>query len=82
MTYDTFAIFKSVHWVLKAQKILQKARVPLETVPVPRRISADCGVALSFPSKFTEKVRRTLADNSASPTAFYRKTAPDKFTRL
>jgi hypothetical protein len=82
MDYDTFAIFKSVHWVLKAEKILKKAGVPVESVPVPRRISADCGVALSFPSKFTEKVRKSLANSNASPNALYRKTAENTFIRL
>jgi hypothetical protein len=82
MGEDIFAIFNSVHRVLKAEKILKAKSVPVETVPVPRRISADCGVALSFPSKFTEKVRKALATSPAPPTALYRKNPDSTFTKL
>jgi hypothetical protein len=82
MSHDIFAVFNSVHRVLKAEKILKKRGVPVETVPVPRKISADCGVALSFPSQFTEKVRKSLASSPATPTALYRKNPDSTFTKL
>jgi predicted secreted protein len=41
-------IFSSIHFVLKAEKLLKKSGLAVITIPVPRKISADCGIAISF----------------------------------
>lgn len=41
-----FYIFTTIHDVLKAEKILKKATVDVEVVPVPRALSSDCGVCI------------------------------------
>jgi len=44
------AIFFSIHYVLKAEQLLKGASIPLDVVPVPREISGDCGMAITFDS--------------------------------
>ncbi len=39
-------LFPSVSYVLKAEKILKDREIDPKRVPVPRHISADCGVCL------------------------------------
>ena len=42
------AIFSSIHYVLKAEQLLKAGNIPLDVVPVPREISGDCGMAITF----------------------------------
>ena len=42
------ALFDSVSFVMKAEKILREARIPYKIIPVPKSISADCGVCVRF----------------------------------
>ncbi|MFA6465094.1 MAG: DUF3343 domain-containing protein [Desulfurivibrionaceae bacterium] len=42
------AIFFSIHYVLKAEQLLKAGNIPLDVVPVPREISGDCGMAITF----------------------------------
>lgn len=39
-------IFNSVHRVMKAEKLLKSAAIPFKTIPVPRKLSSDCGLAI------------------------------------
>ncbi|SEM65179.1 Protein of unknown function [Syntrophus gentianae] len=39
-------LFPSVSYVLKAEKILKDRKIDHKLIPVPRQISADCGVCL------------------------------------
>ncbi len=49
------AIFFSIHYVLKAEQLLKQGGIALDVVPVPREISGDCGMAITFDSgQFTE----------------------------
>lgn len=44
MTY--ILIFNSVHRVMKAEKLLKNANLDSKTIPVPRKLSSDCGLAI------------------------------------
>lgn len=41
-----FFLFRSIHEVLKAEKLLKQTAAGAELVPVPRAVSSDCGVCL------------------------------------
>lgn len=41
-----FLLFRSIHDVLKAEKLLKKTEAVFELVPVPRKISSECGVCI------------------------------------
>jgi hypothetical protein len=54
-------LFRSIHDVLRAEKMLKKQGVPHELVPVPRNLSSDCGMCIRLDSDATE-IRRGLGD--------------------
>ncbi|MHB0977034.1 MAG: DUF3343 domain-containing protein [Candidatus Aquicultorales bacterium] len=53
--------FPSTHAALKAERALADAEVPAVTIPVPRWITADCGIAIRFRPELKEAVETTLA---------------------
>ena len=42
------ALFDSVSMVMKAEKILKDGGISYKIIPVPKNISADCGVCIRF----------------------------------
>ena len=61
---DCLAIFHSVHRVMKAEKILTGQRLDIVLVPVPRQLSADCGMAIRYSHKLHSEVQRALAESA------------------
>ncbi len=54
-------IFRGTHQVLAAEKNLKKAGVAMRLIPVPRRLTSDCGLAIRiFPSE-RERARKVLS---------------------
>jgi hypothetical protein len=53
-------LFKAVSYVLKAEKILQKEGLPHKLIPVPKHISADCGICLRFEPAIQSKIEAAL----------------------
>jgi hypothetical protein len=66
------AIFDSIHYVIKGEKTLKEAGVPINVVPVPREISSDCGMALEFSCEDRDRVERTLAETDVTMVGIYR----------
>lgn len=60
MERDGVLIFHSIHKVLRAEKVLKEAGVDVRLMPVPRQLSSDCGLALTFPSAAREQAARIL----------------------
>ena len=53
-------LFKSVSYVLKAEKILKKESLPHKLIPVPKHISSDCGICLRFEPALQNKIESAL----------------------
>ena len=53
-------LFKSVSYVLKAEKILKEEGLPHKLIPVPKHISADCGICLRFELAIQSKIEAAL----------------------
>jgi hypothetical protein len=64
-------IFSSIHFVLKAEKVLKKDGLTVETVPVPRRISSDCGIAVSFLANDISRVKKLLEEKKVRLEGIY-----------
>ena len=60
---DCLAIFHSVHRVMKAEKILNGQKLDILLIPVPRQLSADCGMAIRYPCDIHTEVQQALAEN-------------------
>jgi hypothetical protein len=52
--------FHTTYAVLKAEKLLLGIGVPVSMIPVPRRISSNCGIAIRFDCSLLETVRRAI----------------------
>ena len=59
-TLYSVMLFKAVSYVLKAEKILQKEGLPHKLIPVPKHISADCGICLRFEPAIQSKIEAAL----------------------
>jgi len=48
-------IFESTHHVLKAEKLLTGMGIKFDSLPIPKEISSDCGIAIRIdPALFDE----------------------------
>ena len=56
MDLNTYLLFDSIHYVMKAEELLKKAGIVIDLVPVPREISSDCGMCIAFRPQDLEKI--------------------------
>ena len=49
---EVILIFRGTHQVMSAERRLKKAGVPMRLIPVPRRLSSDCGLAIRIRNNF------------------------------
>lgn len=61
---DCVAIFHSVHRVMRAEKILNAQRLDILLIPVPRQLSADCGMAIRYLHECHPQVQQALAEGA------------------
>ena len=64
--------FISVHFVIKAEKILKKEGINVRLVPTPRKISSDCGMAIEVHYENIERIKTILNDYKCSMESIYR----------
>ncbi|MGC2062124.1 MAG: DUF3343 domain-containing protein [Thermodesulfovibrionales bacterium] len=62
------ALFQSVSHVISAERILKEAQVPHKIIPVPRKISSDCGVCIRFLPEHSELLKITLTGRAEAYT--------------
>ena len=65
MTTDTeygIVLFDTTQAAIKAEKVLQQARIKTKLIPVPRHISSNCGVSLRFDLQLASEVESALAE--------------------
>jgi len=72
---DCVAIFHSVHRVMKAEKILTGQHLDILLIPVPRQLSADCGMAIRYPHECHPQVQQALAEGSLPAAEVWLKQA-------
>ena len=76
------AIFFSIHYVLKAEQLLKAGNIPLDVVPVPREISGDCGMAITFDSGKFAEVQGILAAAGIAIARIFCKEAEGVFREI
>ena len=52
--------FVSTHHALKAEKVLQEAELKAAIIPVPRRISSLCGLAIKVETGIEPRAREVM----------------------
>lgn len=55
------SFFASEH-AMRAERMLERASLPVRLVPGPREVSPNCGVAVAFVWEHEPEVERTLND--------------------
>lgn len=65
-------ILFSIHFVLKAEKLLLKENIPIDVIPVPRSISSDCGMAIEYSCEQTERIQELLNYEKIDIARIYR----------
>ncbi len=61
MDLNTYLLFDSIHYVMKAEELLKKAGIVIDLVPVPREISSDCGMCIAFRPHDLEKTSSLIS---------------------
>ena len=58
-------LFNSTTHAVRAEKICRKANIDVRLLPVPRRISSDCGVCLRFFAPDKPRITELLDESKA-----------------
>jgi len=65
------AILEAIHYVIKGERLLKRASLPIDLIPVPREISSDCGMAIQFPCEQRGPVERLLVEADITLVGIY-----------
>ncbi len=65
-------LFPSVHFALRAEKLLKEKGIPYKLIPVPRHISSDCGICLRFFWDQRGEVEAVLNEGKVKLEGFHR----------
>jgi hypothetical protein len=65
-------LFPSIHYALRAEKLLKEKGIPYKLVPVPRQLSSDCGVGLRFSWEEKEEIEAALKKAGVKKDGIYR----------
>jgi hypothetical protein len=72
-------LFDSIHWVIKAEKLLKGKGIKVDLIPVPREINSDCGVAVEVDAGGSEKALLLLEESKVGVLGCYIKDSSGKF---
>jgi len=79
MTYMTVIVFHSIHDVMKAEKTLKSSNIPIDIIPVPKQISSDCGMAISFEDRHGPIVQNMLASHNVDIKGVYKRLSSNEW---
>ncbi|MFH1217999.1 MAG: DUF3343 domain-containing protein [Pseudomonadota bacterium] len=75
-------ILFSIHFVLKAEKLLKNDSIVHDVIPVPREISSDCGMAVEFLCRDQARVMALLQASSLRIAGLYSREGESSFQPL
>jgi len=58
--------FQSIHYVLKAEKLLLENNITPTIIPTPRDLSSNCGMSLRTIEKHKDEIMKILIKNNIS----------------
>jgi hypothetical protein len=64
-------IFRGTHQVMSAEKRLKGGGVAMRLIPVPRRLTSDCGLAIRIPLEERERARAVLSASRLLPVSVH-----------
>ncbi len=63
--------FASTHFAMKAARVLKNKRVEVLVIPIPRKVSSECGIAIEVQGERIEKVKQILKKQKCEATGVY-----------
>lgn len=66
---EMILIFRGTHQVLSAEKRLKKAGVSMRLIPVPRRLTSDCGLAIRISPDEKSNAKKVLSAAKLLPVS-------------
>jgi hypothetical protein len=67
------AVFESTRAAINAEKLCVKNNVPCQVIPVPRDISAECGIALEISETDRDTAERIFGQENLKVTFYNNK---------
>ena len=64
-------IFYSTSSAIKTESLAKRIGLAVKLIPVPRHLSSDCGICLSFNSNDTQKIKKILKDSKIEFDSIY-----------
>jgi len=61
-------LFDTTQAAIKAEKVLNQAGIKIKMIPVPRHISANCGVSIRFDLPIADNIKSILLLNEVPYT--------------
>ncbi|MFU0824790.1 DUF3343 domain-containing protein [Clostridium sp.] len=73
MKEEVFALvaFSSTHSAIKAEKELTRHELDVKIIPVPREITAGCGLSIRFDLSDLKQVKKIIDDNNIETSGYY-----------
>lgn len=72
MNYNEMvATFDTTHNALRFEKTLKQNEIGITVMPVPREISASCGLAVKFGRQHIDKVKELTSSNEIQVKGYY-----------
>lgn len=68
---EVILIFRGTHQVMSAEKILKGGGVPMRLIPVPRRLTSDCGLAIRIFPPDKDRARKVLSRAGLLPRSVH-----------
>lgn len=68
---EIIATFDSTHYALRFEKTLKQNEIRIVVMPVPREISASCGLAVKFGHQDLEKIKALAQENEIQVKKYY-----------
>lgn len=68
---EVIATFDNTHHALRFEKILKENEIKLTVMPVPREISASCGLSVKFNLQDFQRVKTLAANNEVLVKNYY-----------
>ncbi|HGJ65299.1 TPA: DUF3343 domain-containing protein [bacterium] len=62
-------LFETTQSAIKAEKVLIQAEIKIKMIPVPRHISANCGVSIRFDLPIAGRIKSILDENNVQYSA-------------
>lgn len=70
-TNEIVATFENTHHALRFEKSLKENQIKLTVMPVPREVSASCGLSVKFSIEDFENVKALTSDNEILVKRYY-----------